>query len=272
MPLQPRCVLRHVHDGPVHSCARAKDDGVVRLTVLGSGDAFGSGGRFHSAYLVEAPGATFLLDCGPSVLQALKRAQIPPERLDGVFLSHLHGDHFAGVPFLFMDYRYESSRTRPFVVHGPPEVERRVQKLFSALYEKTADEPSPFPIVYRELTPATTIDLGGVRVTALRVPHVAELVSFAYRIEVGGKVLVYSGDTAWTEDLVALTHGADLFVCECSTWETKLDIHVSYPEVLTHAPALGCKRLLLTHLGSEPLARLDEITLEVARDGMTIEL
>jgi ribonuclease BN (tRNA processing enzyme) len=272
MPLQPRCVVRHEHDGPVHSCARVEDAGMARLTVLGSGDAFGSGGRFHSAYLFEAPGTTFLLDCGPSVLQALKRAQVPPERLDGVFLSHLHGDHFAGVPFLFMDYRYESCRSRPFAVYGPPEVERRVHKLFSALYEKTAAEPSPFPIHYRELTAGTATDVGGVRVTPLRVPHVAELVSFAYRIEVGGKVLVYSGDTAWTEELVAHARGADLFVCECSTWETKLDIHVSYPEVLTHAPALDCKRLLLTHLGSEPLARLDEITLEVARDGMTIEL
>jgi ribonuclease BN (tRNA processing enzyme) len=245
---------------------------MVRLTVLGSGDAFGSGGRFHSAYLVEAPGATFLLDCGPSILQALKRSQIAPERLDFAMLTHLHGDHFAGLPFLFMEYRYESCRTRPFAVYGPADVERRVKKLFSALYEKTADEPSPFPISYRELTAGAVTDVAGVRVTPLRVPHVAELESFAYRIEVGGKTLVYSGDTAWTDDLVAHTRDADLFICECSTWETKLDIHVSYPEVARSAPALGCKRLLLTHLGSEPLARLDEITLEVARDGMTIEL
>lgn len=244
----------------------------MRLTVLGSGDAFGSGGRFHSAYLVEAPGATFLLDCGPSILQALKRAQMCPERLDFVLLTHLHGDHFAGVPFLFMDYRYESCRTRPFTVFGPPDVERRVKKLFSALYEKTANEPSPFPIEYRELAADTVTEIAGVRVTPLRVPHVAELVSFAYRIEVGGKTLVYSGDTGWTDDLVAHARGADLFVCECSTFETKLDIHVSYPEIARCASALGCKRLLLTHLGSEPLARLDEITLEVARDGMTIEL
>ncbi|MCW5893508.1 MAG: MBL fold metallo-hydrolase [bacterium] len=245
---------------------------MVRVTVLGSGDAFGSGGRFHSAYLVETPGATFLLDCGPSILQALKRARVAPDRLDFVLLTHFHGDHFAGVPFLFMDYRYESRRTRPFTVFGPPQVERRVRALFSALYEKTADEPSPFPVAYRELATEVAVEVAGVRVTPLPVPHVCELVSFAYRIEAAGRTLVYSGDTAWTDDLVRYTHGADLFVCECSTWETKLDIHVSYPEVATHAPKLGCKRLLLTHLGSEPLARLDEITLEVARDGMTIEL
>lgn len=244
----------------------------MRLTVLGSGDAFGSGGRFHSAYLVEAAGATFLLDCGPSILQALKRAAVAPERLDAVLLTHFHGDHFAGVPFLFMDYRYESRRTRPFTVYGPAQVERRVRTLFSALYEKTAAEPSPFPIVYRELTAGSAIDLGGVRVTPLPVRHVCELVSFAYRIEADGRTLVYSGDTAWTDDLVAYTRDADLFVCECSTFETQLDIHISYPEVVAKAPKLGCKRLLLTHLGSEPLARLDEITLEVARDGMTIEL
>jgi ribonuclease BN (tRNA processing enzyme) len=93
---------------------------MVRVTVLGSGDAFGSGGRFHSAHLVEAPGATFLLDCGPTVLQSLKRSGNDPGRLDFALISHLHGDHFGGVPFLFMEYRYASPRTRPFTLVGPP--------------------------------------------------------------------------------------------------------------------------------------------------------
>ena len=92
----------------------------VQVTVLGSGDAFGSGGRLHSAYLMEVPGATFLVDCGTTVLQGLKRAHVDPTRVDFVCLSHLHGDHFGGVPFLFMDYLYENRRDRPIAVYGPP--------------------------------------------------------------------------------------------------------------------------------------------------------
>ena len=70
----------------------------MRVTVLGSGDAFGAGGRLHSAYLAEVAGATFLLDCGPSILQAAKRVSCDLGKLDAVLLTHLHGDHFGGVP------------------------------------------------------------------------------------------------------------------------------------------------------------------------------
>ena len=100
---------------------------MVRLTVLGSGDAFGAGGRLHSAYLVEAPGQTFLLDCGPSILQSMKQLGRDPGAIDFVVLSHHHGDHFGGLPFLFMEYRYLHHRTRPLTVYGPPGTERRVR-------------------------------------------------------------------------------------------------------------------------------------------------
>src|SRR5262245_34081470 len=245
---------------------------VMRVTVLGSGDAFGAGGRFHSAYLTEVPGATFLLDCGPSILQAAKRFGWDLGKLDAVLLTHLHGDHFGGVPFLFMEYRYESPRTRPLAIYGPEGTERRVKALFAALYERTASEPMPFPVEYHELVSGQTVQLGGARVTPVPVHHVPELTAFGYRVEAEGRTLLYSGDTAWTEELAAHARGVDLFVCECSTFETRLDIHISYPEIAERAQALGCRRLVLSHLGKEPLRRLGELSLECARDGMTLDL
>jgi ribonuclease BN (tRNA processing enzyme) len=101
---------------------------------------------------------------------------------------------------------------------------------------------------------------------------VSELVCFGFRIRAGGRTIVYSGDTAWTDDFIARTAGADLFICECSTFETHLDIHISYPEIAARAAALGCRRLILSHLGAEPLRRKDEITLELAEDGLVIPL
>ena len=118
----------------------------VQVTILGSGDAFGSGGRLNSAYLVESAGATFMVDCGMTVLQGLKRSAIDPERIDFVCLSHLHGDHFGGIPFLFMDYLYESRRTRPLTIYGPPGTERSVMALFSALYQRQSLDPLPYPV------------------------------------------------------------------------------------------------------------------------------
>jgi ribonuclease BN (tRNA processing enzyme) len=244
----------------------------VQVTILGSGDAFGSGGRLHSAYLIESPDATFVVDCGSTILQGLKRLRLDPGRIDFVCLSHLHGDHFGGVPFLFMDFLYESHRRRPFTIYGPPDTERRVQALFGALYQRQAGEALPYAVSFVELpSPGTTV-VQGVALEAFAVPHVSELVCYGFRIRVGGRTIVYSGDTGWTDVLAARAKDADLFICECSTFETQLDIHVSYPEIAARAATLGCRRLLLSHLGAEPLRRRDEITLEVAEDGMVISL
>ena len=247
-------------------------DGIVRVTVLGSGDAFGSGGRLHSAYLVEAPEATFLIDCGPTILQGLKRSSIDPTCIDFVLVSHLHGDHFGGIPFLFMDYLYENERRRPLTVCGPPGSERRVARLFAGLYERQAAEALPFEVRYVEVPTARTMAMGEVTIEAFSVPHVSELVCYGYRVEVGGKVIVYSGDAGWTEEFVTRTRDADLFICECSTFETRLDIHVAYPDIHARAADLRCRRLVLSHLGSEPLEHRREITLELAEDGMVILL
>src|SRR2546427_6557158 len=148
----------------VHACAGGKARHVVRVTVLGSGDAFGSGGRLHSAYLVEAPRHTFLLDCGPTILQAFKQTGRDPGAVDFVLLSHLHGDHFGGLPFLFMEYRFEEPRSRQLTVYGPPGTERRVRALFGALYERIASEPLPFAVRYEEVVAGTSPALDGVRV------------------------------------------------------------------------------------------------------------
>ena len=245
---------------------------MVRVTVLGSGDAYGSGGRLHSAYLVESADATFLLDCGPTVLQGMKRAGRDPGAVDFVVLSHLHGDHFGGLPFLFMEYQYERPRARPFAVYGPADTERRVRAAYVALYEKTAGEPISYPVRYERLAAGQERAIGAVRVVPFAVPHVSDLVALGFRIEVGGRSILYSGDSAWTEEFVTRSRGVDLFICECSTYETRLDIHLSYPEIAARAADLGCRRLVLSHLGSEVLAHLGELSLECATDGMKIQL
>ena len=244
----------------------------MRVTVLGSGDAFGSGGRLHSSYLVEAAGTTVLVDCGATVLQGLKRGLVDPARVDAVLLSHLHGDHFGGLPFLFMEYKWESPRTRPLAIYGPADTPARVENLYAALYEHSARDPRPYEVRYVRVEPGQDVQVGGLTVCAYAVPHAPELECLAYRISGGGKTVLYSGDSAWTDAFARWAHGVDLFVCECSTYETRVPIHVSYCEIAARAAKLGCKRLVLSHLGREVLDRLPDVTLECARDGMLIEV
>ena len=114
----------------------------VDVRFLGTGDAFGSGGRLHSAALVRSAGGSLLVDCGPSTLAALRRAALDPNAVDAIVLTHLHGDHFGGVPFLLMDAHYATGRTRPLLIAGPAGVEAAVARAHEVLFPGSGALPS----------------------------------------------------------------------------------------------------------------------------------
>src|SRR5512145_1649585 len=122
----------------------------MRLHVLGCGDAFGSGGRNQSGYLVEATDRLFLLDCGPTTLLAMKRAGFDPLALDTIFLSHLHGDHFGGIPFFFIEYLYQRSRSQPLHIAGPVGTEQKVSALYNLMYGAKELPPVEFHLLEPE--------------------------------------------------------------------------------------------------------------------------
>ena len=105
----------------------------MKVRFLGTGDAFGSGGRFQTCIHLESGASQILLDCGASSLIAMRRFGVDPQAIDAVILSHLHGDHFAGVPFLILDGQFKR-RARPLLVVGPPGVEARVTTTMEALF------------------------------------------------------------------------------------------------------------------------------------------
>ena len=225
-----------------------------------------------AAYLLEAPGSRLLLDCGATVLTAMKRLGLSTEDIDAVVVSHLHGDHFAGLPFLFLEYIYNQPRRRPLVVAGPPGTRERVQAAFQAMYRELSARPMPFEVVYREMQPDQPIEIASCRVQPFRVPHQEKEISLGIRLEIGGRSLLYSGDSGWTEVLVQQSRGANLFICECCYFETRVDFHLDYPRIAANRARLGCDRLILTHIGREVLARLHEVREEVAEDGLVVEV
>jgi ribonuclease BN (tRNA processing enzyme) len=244
----------------------------MKLNILGCGDAFGSGGRNNSGYLVEAEGRLFLLDCGPTTLLALKRAGFGPERLEAVFLSHLHGDHAAGLPFFFTDYLHEHPRRRPLHIAGPEGTEERVRGMFQWMFGERMERRELPPTEFHHLTPGLEETIAGIGVKAFRVPHQTRDVSLGLKINCDGKTLLFSGDSAWTEDFVAESHGADLFLCECCFYDRESPVHMNYLTLRDNLPRLGCKTILLTHLGEEMLARRAEIALPLAEDGMVVDI
>ena len=243
----------------------------MRLTFIGSGDAFAGGGRFQACVLLEGGDEPMLLDCGATTLVALKRARIDPASIGYVALSHLHGDHFAGLPWLILDGQF-SKRTKPLEVAGPITTGERVEQTFEALYPGTAEVDRAFPTTFTDLSEETSARFGPASITAFEVVHSSGAPSYALRIEYADKVIAYSGDTEWTDALIDVTKGTDLFVCECNFFERKGPGHMDYRTLVEKRPQLGSDRIVLTHMSEEMLSRLGEVEFETASDGAVIEL
>jgi ribonuclease BN (tRNA processing enzyme) len=244
----------------------------VKLHILGCGDAFGSGGRFQSGYLLEASDRLFLLDCGPTTLLAMKKAGIDPARLHAVLLSHLHGDHCGGLPFLFIDYLYRQPLQQPLQIAGPAGTEKKVTELFRLMYGGGKPAHQLPPVSFHTLSPDEPASIAGIEVLPFLVPHQTHEISLGLNINYEGKRILFSGDSSWTDLFIEHARGVDLFLCECSFYDQSPGNHLSYAIVRENLPRLQCKRLLLTHLGEEMLARQQELPVALAEDGMVIDL
>ena len=247
----------------------------VELNFLGTGDAFANGGRFQSGYLLEANNYRILMEVGPTVLCSMKREKIDPAELDLILISHLHGDHYGGLPFLILEYLYENPLRHQLTVAGPRHLEERTWRLFHTMFPYThADlERLRSKLKFVVLEPGCNRRVGKIRVEAIRTPHMRREASLALKIEFAGKTIAFSGDSGWSDELVEFTAGADLFLCECTYFEsTHLDFHMNYPQLSERRDRFAVGRMILTHVGGEVLRHADEIRIETATDGMRVRI
>ncbi len=253
----------------------------VRLRFLGSGDAFSSAGRLQTCLQLEGAGERLLIDCGATALAGLKRERIDPSSIGFVAISHLHGDHFGGLPWLLIDGRF-SGRSKPLVVAGPPGIEERFERALEALYPGALGAELPFELRFEELSSGTSHEFGPARLAPFDVIHKSGAPSYALRIDYGGRVVAYSGDTEWTDSLIDASRGSDVFVCECNDFDQRVPGHLNYRTLEAKRQELDCRRLILTHMGPDMLAHLGgasfesedlmDAAFETAEDGMVVSL
>jgi ribonuclease BN (tRNA processing enzyme) len=244
----------------------------VSVTFVGSGDSFGSGGRFNTCILVDAPRIRFCIDFGASSLIALERLGIPHNTIDAILLTHLHGDHCGGIPFLLVDAMLAAKRDRPLTIVGPRDTSERLKAVAAAMMPGMDVMVPKFPLTYLDLPVFRTCDVGPVRVTTFPAIHTQATNPTSMRVEVADKVIAYTGDSEWTEHMPALADGADLFIAECYFFRKQVRFHLNYPDIVTHKRQIRAKRIVLTHLGREMLANIDSVPEQCAYDGLVIPL
>jgi ribonuclease BN (tRNA processing enzyme) len=254
---------------------RAASNGApVTVTLLGTGDAFSSYGRAQAGYLIDVPGnGGILLEAGPAVLTTLKQNGRTTNDFDYLIVSHLHGDHFGGLPFLLLEYMFETRRKKVLTIAGPPNLEERTLRMMATMFAHYAIDKLRPKLKWVVLKPGSSTRMGKYRVRAIRSPHTKPDISLSVRIDGGGKSVVFSGDSGWNAELVKLSDGADLFICECTYFESsELTFHLNYPLLAANRDKFNVRRMVLTHLGREVLNHENEIAIEMGFDGMKIEI
>lgn len=262
-------------------------DSTVIIT-LGTGTPVPNPARDGPATAVVVGSRVFLFDAGPGVMRKMAAAGLPIDRVTAGFITHLHSDHTLGLPDLMLTTWVMGRRT-PMRLAGPPGLRRMTDLFLTAWSEDTAiringlerGQPGGYRVNVREVREGVVFDSGGVRVTAIPVPHGNWEVALAYRIDTPTRRIVISGDTRNSEALERAARDVDVLVSEVyitdrvapeqrpggELWPQYMkESHISDAELAGLATRARPRLLLLSHVlflgGSE-----DELLAAIRRAG-----
>lgn len=227
----------------------------------------------QTCILVEDGDWRCLLDCGTTSLIGLKAAQINPASIDAIIVSHLHGDHFAGLPFWLLDAQLNNRRSSPLVIAGHPDLEPRLRATMDLLFPGSQRALDAVETRFIHLEIGSVAEIGPASVEAFAVEHACGSPPFALRLTTpAGHIVTYSGDTEWTDNLISAADGADIFIAEAYFFEKKIKWHLDYATLAANLPRVTARRTVATHMGADVLSRLNELQVMAASDGLVVQL
>lgn len=212
----------------------------MKLTVLGCYGPYPKANGACSGYLLEDDHTKVLIDCGNGVLSKLFAIYRDLNKLDAIFISHLHSDHMGDL--LVLRYAIgigqimgKIRKSIPIYLPSSPKEDYDKIQFNNAFIRNIINEKS-------------TVKVNNFNVSFKRTDHPVEC--YAMSFENNGKKLVFSGDTKLFDGLVDFVRGSDLFLCEASMLEkdrTESVAHLSAKQAAEVALNAGIKRIILTH-------------------------
>jgi len=278
--------------------ARASASSAELVTLGTQGGPNYGPSRSETANALRVGDHLFLVDCGYGTLASMVAAGVRHQDVDAIFITHLHDDHCSDL-FGILTHMATQGRARDVVVYGPVGTHAYVDGLRAALTPnatiRTLDEARPAGFL--DFIKAVEVEEGGIaiqepgiRVTCAENTHYPTTIegletqkSYAYRFD-WGRSIVFSGDTTYSQRLVDLARGADVFLCEVlepvsmrrafdamvaggafagaeeGVWRHMIETHATPAQVGQMAAEAGVERVILTHLAPGALLDMPDST------------
>lgn len=190
----------------------------ITVYLLGTGGPSYQANRFGPATLIKVGDAHFLFDAGRGVGQRIYECGIPLEKVDKLFLTHLHSDHTEGLPNLWMAPWFLIARPN-LHIWGPPKTKSMTDGMVQMFAEDCRMRPTSFakkeylPMYVQEFEKTGVVyDDGAVKITAFEVIHVPNYPAFGFRLEHRGRVVTLTGDTTYHENIITYGKDCDVLV------------------------------------------------------------
>lgn len=243
----------------------------LSLQFIGSGDAFGSGGRFNTCFHLVGERTNLLIDCGATSLVAMKQLEIDRNAIDTIVITHFHADHFGGIPFFILDAQFFSKRCDPLTIAGPVGLKVWYERVMETAFPGSSLAEQKFELKLVEIAAGTSAHVSDAKISAYQALHgPADGPYLAVRVEAEGRSIAYTGDTEWTPALIPAARDADLFIAEAYFRDKTISTHLSLNTIEANLDQLRPKRLVLTHMSEDMLRHPDRDSFETAEDGKMI--